>query len=89
MEGPGTSTISPFVVYFYFFEMESFASLFIEMQTRLASTYLNDLHEHLSEFPFVPKFLVNDREIDLGMARNEPVNVAILPLWVNVLAEQA
>lgn len=47
----------------------------------IVSTNLNDYRELIPEFYFLPEFLRNDNELDLGKNKGVPVGDVILPKW--------
>ncbi|KAK8897791.1 hypothetical protein M9Y10_000019 [Tritrichomonas musculus] len=49
---------------------------------KLVTTHLNDYRELPPEFFFMPEFLFNDNEFDLGITRGKRINDVVLPEWV-------
>jgi hypothetical protein len=61
------------------------ARLFISIPETysLVTTHLNDYRELVPEFYFMPEFLHNDNEFDLGSVRGVRVGDVIMPEWAN------
>ena len=47
----------------------------------LVTTHMNDYRELCPEFYFLPEFLRNDNDYDLGKAKGVPVDDVVLPKW--------
>ena len=50
---------------------------------KLVTTHLNDYRELIPEFYFLPEFLYNDNDYDLGYSHGKKVDDVVVPQWAN------